>query len=160
MSQVTEHLTAQGVAHQVLHHPPADTARDEAAALGIDAHLVAKTVLLDVRTGHAFAVIPADCRLDLRLVREALDSRHVQLATEDELKRDYPEFEPGALPPLGALVHTPLIVDPAIVAQEEVVFAAGTKDESVKMRTEDLLKSAMYRVAPICQDEDADLLRL
>ncbi len=159
MSQVTEHLTALGVAHEVLHHPPTDTARAEADALGIDAHFVVKTVLLDVRTGHAFALVPADCRVDLALVREALDSRHVQLATEDEIRRDYPEFSPGALPPLGALVHTPLIVDPAIIEQDEVVFAAGAKDESVKMRTEDLLRTAMYRIAPICRAEDHELVR-
>lgn len=151
MSQVTEHLTAMGVAHEVLHHPPTDTARAEADALGIPASVVAKTVLLDVRTGHAFAVLPADCRLDLQRVREALDSRHVELATEEELKRDYPEFEPGALPPLGALVHTPLVVDPSIISQPEIVFAAGAKTASVRVRTEDLLRTSVYRVAPICQ---------
>lgn len=154
MSQVTEHLTAQGLPHEVLHHEPTDTARDEAAALGLDPHTVAKTVLLDVRTGHAFAVLPADSRLDLARVREAIGSRHVHVASEVELKRDYPEFEPGALPPLGALAHTPLIVDPEIIAQDEIVFAAGEKTTSVRMRTEDLLRSAMYRVAPIAAPVD------
>lgn len=154
MSQVTEHLTAQGLPYEVLHHDPTDTAHDEAVALGIDPHLVAKTVLLDVRTGHAFAVLPADCRLDLDMVRTALNSRHVHVASELELKRDYPEFEPGALPPLGALVHTPLIVDPSIIGQKEIVFAAGAKTESVRMRTEDLLRPAAYRVADICVPAD------
>lgn len=150
MSHVTEHLAKSGVEHQVLPHPTTQTARTEARVLGIPEDEVAKTIVLDVRTGHAFAVIPADARVDLEAVREALGSRNVSLASEDEIRRDYPEFELGAIPPLGALVHTPLIVDSRVVAHDQVVFAAGTREESVRMRTEDLLRPAMYRIADIC----------
>lgn len=149
MSQVTEHLTSRGIDHEVLLHERVETAKSEARVLGLEAGEVVKTVVLDVRTGHAFAVIPADRRVDLPALREALGSRHVHLANEEEIRRDYPEFELGALPPLGALVHTPLIVDEAVVERETVVFAAGTRDRSVRMRTEDLLRPAMYRIAAI-----------
>lgn len=151
MSRVTEHLEASGVDYEVLTHEPTPTAYGEARALGIDAHDVAKTVVLDIRTGHAFAVVPADCRVDIELVKEALHTSTVSLATEDEIARDYPEFELGAVPPLGALARTPLIVDPQVLENDHVVFAAGSQSESVKVPARDILQHATARVAPICQ---------
>lgn len=153
MSSVTEHLDRNGVTYEVLLHEPAETGTMEALVLGIPEDEVVKTVVLDLRTGHAFAVLPANCRLDLDRVRQAIDSRHVELATEDEIARDYPEFELGAVPPLGAMVHTPLIVDESVVAHEEVVFAGGERTASIRMRTADLFGASMFRVAPICADD-------
>lgn len=152
MSMVTEHLERAGVKYEVLRHERAVTAEAEAHVLRIPEDDVVKTVVLDLRTGHAFAVLPASCRIDLDKVREAVDSRHVSLATEAEIERDYPEFELGAVPPLGAMVRTPLIVDPSVLEHEEVVFAGGTQDLSIRMRTSDLFASAVMRVADICED--------
>lgn len=151
MSNVTEHLEGQGVDFEVLPHEPTMTSLAEARALGLAASDVVKTVVLDVRTGHAFAVLPAGCRIDLDKVRAAIHSRHVTLSSEDGIARDYPEFELGAIPPLGALLRTPLIVDPQVVRHETVVFAAA-KDLSVRMRTSDLFAAANIRVADICED--------
>lgn len=152
MSNVTEHLERQGVAFEVLPHEPTMTSVAEAHALGVSEDEVVKTVVLDVRTGHAFAVLPANCRIDLAKIRTAINSRHVDFASEEEIARDYPEFELGAIPPLGALVRTPLIVDPGVLEHDEVVFAAGTKSESVRMRTQDLFAASTMKVAHICED--------
>ena len=152
MSSVTEHLERQGVDYEVLPHEPAVTSEAEAHVLGIPEDEVVKTVVLDLRTGHAFAVLPASCRLDLDRVREAVNSRHVSLASEEEIARDYPEFELGAVPPLGAMVRTPLIVDTRVLEHEEVVFAGGEQTTSIRMRTADLFSTSTIRVAPICGD--------
>lgn len=152
MSTVTEHLASKGLDFEVLQHEPAVTSLAEAHTLGIPEDEVVKTVVLDVRTGHAFAVLPANCDIDLDKIRSAINSRHVELATEEEIERDYPEFELGAIPPLGALVRTPLIVDPQVLDHDVVVFAAGTQAESVRMRTQDLFAASMMKVASICQE--------
>ena len=83
-------------------------------------------------------VIPAARRLDLQLVHEALGDNHARLATEDELGRDFPDYQLGALPPLGALVGASLYVDPEVLGHDTVVFAAGTQTESVNMSTQEL----------------------
>lgn len=152
MSRVTEHLEAQGVDYEVLPHDPAPTAYAEARALGVDAHQVAKTVVLDIRTGHAFAVVPADRQVDLDLVKRALRASNVAIATEDEIRRDYPEFELGAIPPLGDLARTPIIVDPEVLENDYLVFAAGSQRESVRVKTRAVLDHVMATVAPICRD--------
>ena len=55
-------------------------------------------------TGYARAVLPASERLDLRKLGDFARrpaSKKVHLASEEALARDYPEFELGAVPPLG-----------------------------------------------------------
>jgi Aminoacyl-tRNA editing domain len=100
MSVVTEHLEQRGCVFEVIPHRQAYRSVDEARALGIEVGEVLKT--LAVRTGYALAVIPASRRLDLHLAREALGDSRARLASEEELGRDFPDYELGALPPLGA----------------------------------------------------------
>ena len=138
MSVVTEHLEQRGAAFDVLPHRQAYTSIDEARALGVDADEVLKTLAVRTGPGYVLVVIPAARRLDLQLVREALGDNHARLATEEELARDFPGYQLGALPPLGALVGANVFVDPEVLGHDTVVFAAGTQTESVKMSTQEL----------------------
>ena len=140
MMQVTEHLQTHGVPFEPIAHPQAYTSIDEARALGIEASEVVKTVAMRVAGGYALMAIPATCRLDMHLVQAAVGDRHVRLATEEELLRDFPGFELGALPPLGSLLGAPLYVDQQVLQHETVVFAAGSQTESVQLKTADLLQ--------------------
>jgi len=115
MTQVTEHLETHGVPFEPIAHQQAYTSIDEARALGIDASEVVKTVAVRVAGGYALMAIPAACRLDMHLARAAVGDRHVRLATEQELLRDFPGFELGALPPLGSLLGAPLYVDQQVL---------------------------------------------
>ena len=139
MSVVTEHLEQRSAAYEALAHRQAYTSIDEARALGIDADEVLKTLALRTGPGYVLVVIPAARRLDLHLVREALGDNHARLATEEELGRDFPDYQLGALPPLGALVGANVYVDPEVLGHDTVVFAAGTQTESVKMSTQELV---------------------
>jgi prolyl-tRNA editing enzyme YbaK/EbsC (Cys-tRNA(Pro) deacylase) len=152
MSVVTEHLKRRGVPFEVVEHAKAFTSRAEAATLGIEADEVLKTVVLDVGGGHALAVVPADRRLDMHLVKEAVGDAQVHLASEDELASDFPTIELGAFPPIGSLLDAPVYVDPSVREHETVVFAAGTQTESVKARTEELFGSEEVRFVPLAEE--------
>jgi Ala-tRNA(Pro) deacylase len=149
MSIVTEHLEQRGAAFEALAHRQAYTSIDEARALGIDADEVLKT--LAVRTGPSYAlmVIPSVRRLDLHLVREALGDNHARLATEEELGRDFPDYQLGGLPPLGALVGADVYVDPEVLGHDTVVFAAGTQTESIKMQPQALFEEGGFTTAAL-----------
>jgi Ala-tRNA(Pro) deacylase len=138
MSVVIEHLEQRGAAFEALAHRQAYTSIDEARALGIDADEVLKTLAVRTGPGYVLVVIPAARRLDLRLVREALGDHGARLATEDELRHDFPDYQLGALPPLGVLVGANVYVDPEVLGHDTVVFAAGTQTESVKIGTREL----------------------
>jgi Ala-tRNA(Pro) deacylase len=127
MSVVTEHLEQRGAAFEALAHRQAYRSIDEARVLGIDADEVLKTLAVRTGPGYVLVVIPAARRLDPHLVRDALADNHARLATEEELGRDFPDYQLGALPPLGALVGAEVYVDPEVLGHDTVVFAAGTQ---------------------------------
>src|SRR4029450_10097517 len=105
MSLVPEPLEKRGSLFEVIPHRQAYTSVDEARALGIEVGEVLKTLAVRTGSGYALAIIPASRRLDLPLPREALGDRRARLATEEELGRDFADYELGALPPLGALLE-------------------------------------------------------
>jgi len=149
MSVVTEHLEQRGIAFELIPHRQAYTSTEEARALGVDAGEVLKTLAVRTSSGYALVVIPASRRLDLHLVREALGDSHARLASEEELGRDFADYQLGALPPLGALVGASVYVDPEVLRHDTVAFAAGTQTESVKLRTEELLGGEQATTVPL-----------
>lgn len=121
MSRVTMYLKDRHVPFEVLPHRRAVSSNQEARVLGVDADTVVKTVVVVTADGHWLAAIPASCRLDLRLVRDALGDDSVRLASEGELLVAFPRYELGALPPLGGLLGVPVLVDPRVLRHETVV---------------------------------------
>ena len=156
MAQVTEHLQTRGVPFEHIAHQQTYTSIAEARALGIDASEVLKTVAVRVAGGYALMAVPATCRLDLHLVQAAVGDRHVRLATEQELLRDFPDIELGALLPLGSLLGAPLYLDQEVLRHETVVFAAGSQTESVQIRTADLFRHEQVTALPLIKHPDED----
>ena len=152
MSVVTEHLEQRGCVFEVIPHRQAYTSVDEARALGIEVGEVLKT--LAVRTGYALAVIPASRRLDLHLAREALGDNRARLASEEELGRDFPDYELGALPPIGALLDAQVYVEPEVLGHDTVTFAAGSQTESVKMSTQELFGTGGFTTVSLVKQPE------
>jgi DNA-binding Lrp family transcriptional regulator len=75
--------------------------------------------------------------------------KHVRLATEEEIEKDFPGYELGAMLPLGSLHGAPTFLDPEVMRHDTLVFAAGTQTESVKVRAEDLFRNEPVTVAPL-----------
>lgn len=154
MTQVTEHLQARGVPFEPIAHQQACTSVAEARVLGINASEVLKTVAMRVGGGYALMAVPATCHLDMRLARAAVGDRHVRLATEQELLRDFPGIELGAMPPLGSLLGAPLYVDQEVLQHETVVFAAGIQTESVQVKMTDLLQHERVTAVPLIKHDE------
>jgi Ala-tRNA(Pro) deacylase len=149
VSVVTDLLDKRGVTFEVIPHDQAYTSIAEATALGISADEVVKALVLDTAAGNVIAVVPGSRRLDMRNVEKALGTKHVRLATEEEIEQSFPGYGLGALPPLGSLYGIQTFVDPAVMQHDTVVFAAGSQTESVKLRTEDLFRDEPVTIAPL-----------
>lgn len=103
MSAVAEHLRGRGIAFEEIPHAKVYTSIAEAQALGIAADEVLKGIVVKTAAGYALAAIPGARRLDMGLVRHAVEDHHARLATEEELEREFPAYELGALPPVGSI---------------------------------------------------------
>jgi Ala-tRNA(Pro) deacylase len=154
MRDVTGLLEEAGVDFDVLEHPRTERAADEAAVLGVGPGEVAKTLVLAAPSGNVRAVVAASERIDLHKVAAVLDvaGKSVQLVSEDELARDYAEFELGAVPPFGGPAD-PVIVDGRLAARDAVVLEAGSHDRSVRLKAVDLVRLTSAQVADITKEE-------
>jgi Ala-tRNA(Pro) deacylase len=155
MEDLTRVLDEAGANYELLPHPRTESALAEARALGVDPAEVGKTLVLTVADGYVRAVIPADCRIDLGKVRELVGGakKDVHLATEDQLKHDYAEFDLGAVPPLGGERSDRVLVDARVAQRDSVVIEAGSHERSVRVPTADLVRLAGASVGDICRDD-------
>lgn len=154
VADLTRVLDDAGVDYELLHHGHTERAVEEADALGLSAAHVAKTLIARTPDGHLRVLLPASERIDMAKLREAVGGAKddVQLATEEEMARDYPEFSLGAVPPVGGAQSDPVLIDRRLASNEWLVFEAGTHDDSLRMRTEDFLRIAGARIADVCRD--------
>ena len=149
-----ERLDEAGIEYQLLAHDHTERASDEAAALGLEPDEVAKTVILSTPEGNLRAILPASERIDLHKLGEleGESRKQIQLVSEDELRRDYPEFELGAVPPLGGSRRDRVVVDRRVAELATVVVEAGSHEESIRIGTIDLIRLAEAEIADICRD--------
>lgn len=144
-------LDESHVAYELISHPHSETAAAEALALGVKASEVAKTLVLKAPDGFVRAVLPASERLDLREVRRILGAKDVHVASEEALAQEYPEFELGAVPPVGGSHRDRVLVDRRLLWTDSILLEAGTHDQSVRIRTFDLLRIADAETVDLCR---------
>jgi Ala-tRNA(Pro) deacylase len=140
------------VPYELIPHRPTHTARAEARAVGVDPEQVAKTIVLATPNGYVRAVLPASCRLDLAKARAFLGTEDVLLASEGMLAYDYPEFDLGAVPPIGGDRVDPVVIDRQTADREWAIFEAGVHNRSLRLKTAGLLAVANASVEDICED--------
>jgi Ala-tRNA(Pro) deacylase len=150
---VKDYLDQQGVDYEIVPHPARFTAAAEARAAGVVPQEAVKDVVLTGGGDVALALIPASERLDLRKAQAALelDSRP-ELATEDEIRARFPEFEVGALPPCGPVHDVTEIVDRRLLEHDRVLCASGDHQHSVRIAPSEIVRLAGARVADLCQE--------
>jgi Ala-tRNA(Pro) deacylase len=133
-------LDRLGVEYELIPHERTLNATAEAKVVGVPPENVGKTIVLRIERGYVRAALAASDRLDLHKVREALLEGHdVRLATEAELVAAYPMFELGAVPPWGGPSGDRVVVDRRLAGRESIVVEAGAHDESLRLKTADLL---------------------
>jgi len=154
MVDVTRLLEETGIDFDVLEHARTERAADEATALGVGREEVAKTLVLVAPGGNVRAVLAASERIDLRKVGDVLgiSGKNVHLASEDDLAREYPDFELGAVPPLGGREDR-VIVDERLAGRDSVVLEAGSHQKSVRLKVGDLVRLTRAEVADIRREE-------
>lgn len=158
MADLTSFLDEAGLDFDVLEHAHTERATDEAAALGVSPAEVAKTLVLMTPEGNVRAVLPASERIDLRKVGDLLGvgGKRVHLATEDDLARDYADFELGAVPPFSGK-SDPVILDLRLSERDSVVFEAGSHERSVRLKAADLVRLTGAQVADITREEPQEV---
>lgn len=140
VSSVFDYLSGRSVPFVVFPDPEADVAERTAERHGIDVGEMVRTEVVSGRFGLALMVVPWDRRLDLMLVRRAMNDPSTRLATPEELIEKAPEFDVDSWPPLGLLLLLPTFVDRQVAARDQVVFPAGRPSSLVCLQADELFR--------------------
>lgn len=135
-------------------HESTETALSEADAVGVPARYVVKSLVLNIDDAVALAILPASRLLDMHLLRRAVGTHDVRLATEREIAENFPGFELGAIPPIPDLLGVPGYVDPTVLELDEAVFADGRRTESMVASPREVLWGEHVFVVPISRAFD------
>ncbi len=147
MNTVFEYLQGRGVIFTVIpHRAGADGLQ---RPIDVPEQAIARTEVVMSALGPAIMVIPGSRSLDLDLARAAVGDPDARRATELELLRAFPGYEPGTVPPLSLMLLAPMYVDPAVAARRTIVFAAGRSDVSVRLATRDLFGTDPVVITPL-----------
>src|SRR5262245_23532396 len=149
---VTGYLEREGVPFSVVEHERTETAVAEARAAGVPVGDAAKTVVLRDDEGFRLAVIPASERLDLQKVRALLGRGGLRLVSEPEMASAFDEFEVGAVPPFGPMLHAVELMDERLLDHDRILCCGGDHEHGVLVNPLDVVKAGQARVADICQD--------
>lgn len=147
-SKLVEFLNQSKVRYEVIHHPEAFTAQELAAIEHVKGKNHAKVVMVQAGKQPVMVVLPADHRVDLAKLDQMLGQR-TTLATEAEFKALFPDCAAGTMPPFGKLYGLLTYVDQSLVADELIVFAAGTHTDAVRMSYTDYARLAQPQVTDL-----------
>ena len=135
------------VPFQTMKHHQAFTAQEIAAEQKVPGKQVAKVVIVRANGNLAMLVMSASYRIDFRKLPGVLGCQDARLAEEKEFADLFPDCDTGAMPPLGNLYNILVYVDKSLIEDREIVFNAGTHDETMRVRYDDYARLAHPIVA-------------
>jgi Cys-tRNA(Pro) deacylase len=146
-AKIVNYLKKQKIKHEVVTHRTVYTAYDLAQTLGRKLSEVAKTLVVKVDKGHAILVLPASHQVDFKALKKAIGAKSVEIDRENMMVKLF-KIAPGAISPFyAAFAKLPVYIDKALMRAQKAVVQAGSFEESVHMRTKDLLKAVEGKLA-------------
>ena len=146
-------LQAARARYRLIDHAPEGRTELVSALRGHDVAQAAKCLVVMVKTGkkqtrYALTVVPGDARLDLHAVKALLSGTYATLASQDTAEA-LAGTGSGAILPFSYHPRLEVIADPALLDLPELFFNAARLDRSIALATEDYLRLAAPRIAPI-----------
>lgn len=133
----SHHVEYERLEHEHVHH-----SHEAAKIRGNKVEQAAKAIVLKERKEGRILmfVVGGDRKIDLRVVKkDILGVKNISLASPEEVLAAT-TCTIGSVPPFGNLFDIPVYFDKHLAdTQEEIVFSAGTHNDSIRMKTKDYL---------------------
>ena len=148
---VARYLDEQGVPFEVVAHPTARTAAEQARAADVELDRAARAVALRDEQGFHVAILPASKRIDLAKVRGAYGSE-LRLASDEEIRAAVQAGDDDVLPPLAPLLRAPEIMDHRLLEHDRILISGGDDRHAVLLDPNDLVEVIQPQLADISRD--------
>lgn len=136
-------LTRAGVEftlHPYAHDPRAESyGLEAAAALGVAAEQVFKTLLATVDATLTVAVVPVSGQLDLKALARAVGGRKAEMADPAEAERAT-GYVVGGISPIGQKRRHPTVVDRSALDRPTVLVSGGRRGLDLELTGADLVR--------------------
>ncbi|MGR6921504.1 Cys-tRNA(Pro) deacylase [[Actinomadura] parvosata] len=140
---------AEFTLHPYEHDPAAAAYGEEAAdALGVPYERIFKTLVAEVESGLAVAVVPVAGKLDLKALAGALNSKRAAMADATKVER-VTGYVVGGISPLGQRKQLPTVVDSSALDFETIYFSAGKRGLQIETSPDNLITLTRAVTAPI-----------
>lgn len=140
-TKVKKLLDGKKVNYKVLEHKPVKTSEEAAKIRGTKMGNAPKAMVLAKKKGELLMVcVPADKQIDLEKASKIIGEK-VKVASAEEVEEQL-GLKVGAVPPFGKLFGIEMYMDGDFWKKDEVVFNAGRRDRSIRMKAGDLIKVA------------------
>lgn len=146
-------LDAAGARYRLIEHEPEGRTELVSAMRGNEVAHAAKCLVVMVKVGkkqthHVLAVVPGDARLDLQAVKDLYGGTYVAFAGRDKAE-ELAGSVSGTVLPFSYHPRLELVADPALRTAPELFFNAARLDRSIALATDDYVRVAEPRFAPI-----------
>lgn len=131
--RVSEYLGRENLDYDVVRHPRSQTSDASAELAHVSGDKLAKGVVLKDNRGYVLAIIPASHVLEVSAVGQRL-RRPLEMASEAEITRLFPDCEAGAVPVVGSAYGLNSVVEECLIEAQDVYFEAGDHESLVHVQ--------------------------
>jgi len=137
-SKIIGMLDGTGAEYATTEHEPVLTSEQAAKVRGVPLKTGVKAMVMKTLEGSFFlTLVPADRKVDMRLMAKLEGASSVFMATPEEVMK-LTGCMVGAVPPFGHKTRLRTYMHRAILENEWVNFNAGVRTRSVRMKAKDL----------------------
>jgi Cys-tRNA(Pro)/Cys-tRNA(Cys) deacylase len=146
---VHNYLQTANIPHELRRMPePARTASRAAVVLGLQPHLVVKSVLFVAAGDPVMVMIPGDRTVDYAKLKAELGVTRLRLINADEV-RQLTGYLIGCTPPVALKTEMPKYIDLHALREDVVYTGGGEPNMILKIRSYDLVRAADAEVVDI-----------
>jgi len=146
-------LTENQIPYRELQHEPEGKSEAVSKVRGSHIHQGAKAMVVSVemtKTQRAYylVVLPADHRLDFEKITQHAGGKRTQLASPERVLQ-MTGCVIGTVPPFSFNPDLPVLLDPALLDNQEIVFNAGRLDLSIFIPAEEYARALRAAVVSV-----------
>ena len=148
-------LDEHGAEYRLIDHAPEGRTEFVSPLRGNALGQAAKSIVLMVKIGkkttkYVLAVVPGDRRVDLNAVKALLNGTYVSFASPN-IAEELAGSVAGTVLPFAFHPQLELVVDPAVLTNDELYFNAARLDRSMVLKTSDYAALAKPHLARIAE---------
>lgn len=137
-SKIKELLDKNNIKYELKHHEPLFTSEQAARVRGDSLKQGAKSIVMKSKDKYFLIVISGAKRINSKKLKKILNVKSLSFISEEELEK-ITGLKTGAIPPFGSVLDLQTYVDKSLLENKEISFNAGSRTDSIKMKSKDYL---------------------